>query len=315
MIAAAGVAWGTIPWFVRSIEPIPLAVGFLDAPLNVAPVTTVFWRVTLAAISMAAISMARRRFRTLFQVDRRTFGLLALNGVLLAVHWVLFFSALVLTDVAVAELLTYTGPVYVAALTPLVLGERFDSRVVLPIAVAVAGTALVLGPDLSFAGASAAPLGAGAALLAALGYAVLMLNTKRLLGAVRISAVMFWESLVASAVLLPGALLLPPPASSAEWASLGVLGVVHSVLVVFVFMAGLRRVRADHAAVLTYAEPVSAVLFASLFLGEPLAVTTVLGGAVVVAGGVMVARLTPTTGVEAPAAELMETERPPDREA
>jgi drug/metabolite transporter (DMT)-like permease len=49
-----------------------------------------------------------------------------------------------------------------------------------------------------------------------------------------------------------------------------------------------------------YAEPVSAVIFAAAFLGEPLTIRTVLGGLAVVLGGVLVARMEPLPGIEAP---------------
>jgi drug/metabolite transporter (DMT)-like permease len=53
----------------------------------------------------------------------------------------------------------------------------------------------------------------------------------------------------------------------------------------------MRRVRTDHVAILTYVEPVSAIVFAALLLGEALTLPTVLGGLMVVAGGLAVARL------------------------
>ena len=73
---------------------------------------------------------------------------------------------------------------------------------------------------------------------------------------------------------------------------------VHTAFAGFVFLGGLRRVRADHAAILTYVEPVSAVVFAALFLGESLTLPTIVGGALVVGGGVMVARMEARQGVE-----------------
>lgn len=56
--------------------------------------------------------------------------------------------------------------------------------------------------------------------------------------------------------------------------------------------------RTDHAAILTYVEPVSAVVFAALFLGESLTAATVIGGALVVTGGIVVARLEAREGLE-----------------
>jgi len=64
-----------------------------------------------------------------------------------------------------------------------------------------------------------------------------------------------------------------------------------SALTGFLFLGGMRRVRTDHVAILTYVEPVSAVVLAAIFLGEPLTAATLVGGVLVVAGGVLVARI------------------------
>jgi drug/metabolite transporter (DMT)-like permease len=54
------------------------------------------------------------------------------------------------------------------------------------------------------------------------------------------------------------------------------------------YAEGLRRVRVEHASILGYLEPVSAPFYALLLLGEAPAATTVAGGALIVAAGVLV---------------------------
>ena len=76
-----------------------------------------------------------------------------------------------------------------------------------------------------------------------------------------------------------------------SYGALAVLGMVQTAFAGMLFLKGLRRVRTDHAAILTYTEPASAVVFAAAFLSEPLTVATVAGGLMVVAGGALVARL------------------------
>ena len=166
----------------------------------------------------------------------------------------LFFSGLRLAGVAVGEILGYMGPVFVAALTPLVLRERFDRRVVVPLALALGGTVVILvssmhgaryGPDVT--------LGAALAAASSLTYSLLILNSKRLLRGVSTVTLMTAENVTASVLLLPAALLLTGPAGPREWGALAVLALVHTVFTGFLFVSGLRRVRADHAAILTYA--------------------------------------------------------------
>ena len=289
LVAGAAVTWGIIPLLVRSVIASPFVI--------------VFWRVAFAAIAVIPLLLVHKRWTEFSRMPwRRRLGL-ALQGALLALNWVLFFTGLKLAPVAVAELLAYTGPVLVAALGPWVARERFDKRIIAPLALSLVGTAVILGPsraDLT----GAALLGAAAAFASAITYATLVLNAKRLLPGVSTELYMTIEWAVAGLVLLPFVLTQPAPHGAVAWGSLAVLGVVSTAITGFMFVSALRVVRADRAATLTYLEPASAVIFASLFLGEPLTVAVVAGGALIVGGGVLVARLEPeeTTGaaMEAP---------------
>ena len=101
-VVFAGLIWGTIPLVLRAADG--------------ASVVKVFYRVFFAAIAIAAVDArdadARREVTGLSRAQagcrsRR-------KGVILTLNWVLFLSALDLTNVATAELLGYTGPVFVA---------------------------------------------------------------------------------------------------------------------------------------------------------------------------------------------------------
>lgn len=276
LIAIAATMWGAIPIFVREVDASPLVV--------------VFWRVAFAlVVSVVALPFTGglASFRAL---TWKTKGALALQGALLALNWVLFFTGLQWADVAVAELLAYCGPVFVAALAPPVLGEAFDRRIVWPLALALGGTAVILLPHATTI-STRQLAGAAAAFASAFTYALLITNGKRLLRGVPLMVYMTAEWVVAGALLLPAALVLPGPDTAREWAALAALGIGATALTGIMFVSALRWVRADRAATLTYLEPTSAVLFAAAFLGEPLTATTVIGGGLVLTAGIVVARM------------------------
>jgi len=297
-IGFAGVIWGTIPLFVRMLDASPFIV--------------VFWRVAFGAAAVLVYLLVTRKMGELKRLNRRTVLALVAVGALLAANWVLFFGAFSLTQVAVVELVSYTGPVFVAALAPLIGKERYDRRIVLPLVLALGGTALIIGLGGLSLGTGGSYLGAGMAFCTALAYCGLMLTGKRLLGSISAPVLALGEYVVATILLSPAAFILPGPSSAKEWGALATLGVVHTTVAILIFFSGLRLVRADHAAVFTYAEPVTAVIFAAVFLAEPLGWVTAVGGAAVVAAGILVARMAPTTGMEAPAPVA---EGPPDAAA
>ena len=285
-IAAAGLVWGSIALFSRQV--------------GAAAVVIVFWRVTFAGLAIAAYLALRGRLGELVRLPTRRKLALAAMGSLLALNWVLFFSALKLTDVAVAVLLAYCGPIFVMAFAPLVTREPFDRRVVVPLVAALAGTTIIIGPrELQLSGGTHL-LGATLAFASAFTYAILVLNAKRLLRGIPTTVYMLGEDITAALVLLPLVIMTPGPATAVEWGSLVTLGVVHTAATGVLFLSALRTVRADHAAVLTYAEPVSAVVFAAIFLREPITPATVIGGLMVVLAGMRVARMGPAPGIETP---------------
>jgi drug/metabolite transporter (DMT)-like permease len=282
-VALAGVIWGTIPLVLNAADG--------------ASVIKVFYRVVFAAIALAAYMLATGRFSEITRLSRAKLLQVAGQGVILTLNWVLFLSALDRTNVATAELLGYTGPVFVAAFAPFVTGERFDARVLLPLSLALGGIVVILAPQgLAVAGGTEL-FGAVLAFLSALTYATLLLRSKKILRGISGAALMVVEYTVASAILLPFVAILysrgQGPTTAGAYAALVTLGVVHTAVAGIIFLGGLRATRTDHAAILTYAEPVAAVLFAAAFLGEALSAWTAVGGAMVVAGGLMVARLAP----------------------
>ncbi|MCE5192206.1 MAG: EamA family transporter, partial [Actinomycetia bacterium] len=260
----------------------------------------VFWRVAFAGIFVIVLLASRRRLGAFFGLPKRRRNAIIAMGALLSVNWMLYLGSLQLTKVSVAVLIGYCGPVFVAVLTPLIGHERFDRRLVAPLVLALGGIAIIVNPSTLSITSPRHLLGAGLALGSAVTYSLTILIGKRLLQGVPATVYTFGEYLGALAVLLPVVVFMKGPAQPVEWGALLVLGVVDTSLTGLLFLSGLRHVRADHAAVLTYAEPVSAIVFSAIFLNEPITLVTALGATLVVAGGAMVARMEPQQGLETP---------------
>jgi len=287
-VAVAGLIWGSIPLVLRAADG--------------ASVIKVFFRVFFAGVVIGGWMLVSGRWRELLGLERRKLLQVMVQGLILTLNWFLFLTALDLTTVATAELLGYTGPVFVAALAPIVTGERFDRRIVAPLVLAMGGIVVILAQHGLQVESSAEMLGAVLAFCSALTYATLLLRAKKILRGISSGSLMLLEYSVASTVLLPFVIAAylrgDGPSAQGSYAALVTLGVFHTAIAGFIFLGGLRRVRTDHAAILTYVEPVSAVMFAAAFLGEPLTTATVIGGALVVGGGIMVARLETREGIE-----------------
>jgi drug/metabolite transporter (DMT)-like permease len=280
-IALAGLIWGSIP-------------VVLDAAGGPAYVK-VFFRVAIAAAVVIAYQIVSGGLRELIGLPPKKWRQLIVQSLVLTLNWLLFFTALEFTTVATTELLGYTGPVFVAALAPLVTGEKFDRRILAPLLLALTGVAVILVPRGVELTSGRNMVGALLAFGSAFTYATLLLRSKKILRGVSSATLMTVEYVVAAIVLAPFVLAAglrgQVPTDAKSYVALVALGVVHTAFTSFLFLGGLRRVRTDQVAVLTYIEPVSAVVFAALFLRQPVTLEAVLGGTMVVVGGLLVARL------------------------
>jgi drug/metabolite transporter (DMT)-like permease len=270
LVAAVAVLWGSVGLVVRQID-LPAA-------------TLVAGRVWIAA---AALGLWLWRRDVTVGLRGRSPVRTVVNGAVLAVHWMCFIAALQRAPIGAVLLITYLAPVGIAALAPWVLGEPVRRATLVALALAVAGIALIAGPEAG-GGDAAGLLLAGAA---AATYVVVALLNKPLSGLHGGSSLAFLQLVVAGLVLVAPAAVAgwgSPGAASLLW--LVVLGLVHTALAVGVYLSALTRLPATQVAVLLYLEPVSAVLFGWVVLSEALPVTTVAGGALVVAAGAIVGR-------------------------
>jgi drug/metabolite transporter (DMT)-like permease len=197
-----------------------------------------------------------------------------------------YLNALLFASAGLVALLLYLYPVIVAVLSVLILRERLPRPKLLALILALAGTALTVGP----AGGQA--LGILLAISAAAIYSIYIIvgtQVMRQVSAVQSSAVIF-----ASAGAALGALLLFTgphwPRGAAGWAVIAAIVLVATVLPVVTFLAGLERIGPTNAALLSTLEPVVTIVLATLFLHEQLQPLTLLGGALVLAAVALLTR-------------------------
>jgi DME family drug/metabolite transporter len=272
IVAGLATAWGLIAIIVRELD-------------GIAPMVIVFFRVALAGAAVAAVLALTGRGELLRWPGRAVLGL----GVLLAVHWSLYFSAINHTSVASAVLITYAAPIFMAVLAAILLREHVPRVSVVALAVSLGGVAAIsLAGGGGGDGEAVRLAGVILALLAAITYAFLIVSLKRFAGAIEPVTVVFWQSVAATAVLAPAAAVAPPDLDAESAGYLLALGVALTGVTGVLYVAALRWIAATTAGILAYMEPVSAALLAAALLGEHLTLPVVLGGAAIVGAGVAV---------------------------
>jgi drug/metabolite transporter, DME family len=282
LIAIAAASWGTtgatMTLLSREAAVSPLLVGWsrlaIAAPVLVAAAAGVG--------RFGARDPGRSPWPSLADLP-----LCAALGLAMAAYQVCYFRAVTLVGVAPAALLAIcSAPLLIAVLAALFLGERLTPVVRLSLGMAVAGTALLVVGPRGF-GESAGHFGLGAllALGAGVSYAVYAVAAKGLLARVTPLAVAAITFALAALFLAPALLVEPAPARAlaAGWPLLLYLGIGPTAAAYVMFTAGLGRVPATAAGIVSLLEPLTATTLGLLVFGERLGPLGVTGAALLLA--------------------------------
>lgn len=272
MTAVSAICFSTLPIF---------AVSAYRAGANVTTVLGI--RFLLAGLILWGLLLASRRPLP----DLRTGLLLFLmGGAGYTTMSVLYLSSVEQDRLSpsLAALLLYTYPAIVALEARLFDKYNLTVQQVGALLVTLAGTALVLVAPGS--GTRFTPAGAALALGAALVYATYILFGSRVTRRTHPLAATTYVSTAAAIVFLGGGALageLVPMALPGWWAA-GGMALVATVMAVVLFFAGIERVGPARASIISTLEPVGTVALSVALFGEALAVTQMVGGAMVLGG-------------------------------
>ena len=205
--------------------------------------------------------------------------LLVLSGAGIGFNWILMFQAYRYTSIANATLSYYLAPVFVVLLSPLLLKERLTAVKTGCILGALCGMFLIMGAGTGEGSNHAAGIGygIGAAVLYA-GVIILNKFVKGLSGLIttliQISSatlILFLYLLITGEVRVAGIDLRSA-------VLLLILGLFHTGLAFLMYFTGMKKLKGQTAAVLSYIDPISAILMSGIFLGEGLTLSQILGG-------------------------------------
>ena len=259
--------WGTIGLFRRFI-PLPSA--------SLAAV-----RALGGVICLLLWTLLRRQRISMLSLRNNALPLL-LSGSFIGANWILLFEAYRYTSVAVATLCYYMAPMIVMLLSPLLLRERLTGRKLACLAVSLIGMTMVSGV---FSSNDANSLrGVLLGLAAAAFYASVILANKRISGVSPMDRTIA-QLAVAAAVALPYALMTEDISALALNANaafmLLIVIIVHTGLAYALYFSSMDHLPAQTAALMSYIDPISAILLSALVLKERMPPLTIIGTALV----------------------------------
>lgn len=256
--------------------------GYIVSHISIESSQIVLMRTLLGGIALTGLVLLRGGFDKESICAERTS--LALGGIALGLNWVALFEAYRQLNVSLATLLYYVGPILVLLFSPILFREKLSKRKAISVAIVASGLVCISG---SIVVAGMRPTGILLAMLSAICYALLIIFNKKIVrtSGMQTAAV---ELDVAFVVVSLYTLCTAgiPTITAGDVPYLLVIGLVNTGLAYLLYFSGLQKLSGQSVALISYIDPVSALIFSALLLHE--AMTPVqLVGALAIIGGAM----------------------------
>ena len=209
---------------------------------------------------------------------------LLLGGSVLGLNWVALFEAYRQLNVSLATLIYYVGPILVLLFSPLLFREKLNSRKITSVVLVAVGLVCISG---SIALRGMSMRGLLTAVVSALFYAAVIIFNKRITHTGGLQTAALELDIAFVIVLIYMMLTVGPPhpaVSDIPW--IAVIGLVNTGLAYLLYFSGLQKLPAQSAALISYVDPVSALVFSALFLHETMTPVQILGAVLIIGGAV-----------------------------
>ena len=265
MLITSMMIFGTIGLFVRNI---PLRSGEIA-----------LYRACFAAL-LIGIYLVVTKQKISFSEIKSSLPILIISGIAMGINWILLFEAYKYTTVSVATLSYYFAPVIVTVICPILFREKMTAKQWICFIMSTIGLVLITGiGDLS--SGKGHLIGVLFGLGAACFYASVVLFNKFIKGVDGIART-FLQFLSAIIILVPYVILTGGTTifslNVKGWGFLLIVGLVHTGITYCMYFSSLKELPGQKAAILSYIDPLVAVIVSVVFLSEKMTLIQIIGG-------------------------------------
>lgn len=258
------ILWGSIGLFTRYIDLTPVQLAFSRAVL---------------AGSVLMLINGKQSIR-ISKLNRRSVVLYVISGALIGIAWVALFYGYTHTTIASAVIIYNMCPVYVMLAAPIVLNEKRSRVQTVVIILSLIGLVLIVGaPSMSQNDMFGKIMSGGSGLL----YAIIVLINRKIKVKLSSNTATSIQMLSASVILLPfalntGIITSISGLNQRAFIMTVILGIIHTGLAYTLYFSTYQEMESIDIVVYSYLEPMFALMFSVIFLGEALKMLQMLGG-------------------------------------
>ncbi|MCM1136028.1 MAG: DMT family transporter [Clostridium sp.] len=268
MLSISMAIFGTLGLFTRNI-----AVRSGELAL---------YRAILAAALIIVYLLATKQ-KINFKSIKKELLLLLASGAAMGINWILLFEAYKYTTISAATLSYYFAPVIVTVVCPFLFHEKLTGRQILCFVMSTIGLVLIIGIS-NLGGQSADLKGILFGLGAAAFYAMVILLNKFIknVPGIHRTLLQFFSAIL---ILIPYVACTGGSSlgtlDGVGWVCLLIVGLLHTGVTYCMYFSALKELKGQEAAILSYIDPLVAVLASVLILGEHMTFLQLLGGCLI----------------------------------
>ncbi len=259
--------------------------GIVASNISLHSYQIVFLRTLLGSIFLIVIFFSSKRKITA-NVHITDLVYIGISGMAMGASWILLYEAYRQIGVSISSLLYYCGPVIVMILSPLLFKERLTAPKVIGFLLVLVGIFLVNGYSADTLNIFGVALG----LLSAVMYSVMVMANKKAENIIGMENSLLQLTTafltVAIFVFCKNGITFPTiRVNDIIWIS--VLGLVNTGLGCYFYFSSIGNLPVQSVAVLGYIEPLSAVIFSVVILGEVILPLQIVGAVLIIGGAVI----------------------------
>ncbi|MBP2833968.1 DMT family transporter [Aquimarina sp. U1-2] len=213
-----------------------------------------------------------------FRTKSKDRPMIILSGILMGLHWITYFYALKLSNVAIGMLSIFTYPVITALLEPILLKTKFEKIHLLLTLLVLIGIYFLV-PDLNFEDSYTKAVILG--VISALCYALRNIIMKTKVGDYNGSVLMWYQLVVVSIVLFPFLCIADSSGIQEQWLPTLTLALLTTAIGHTLFLNSFKRFSITTASIISSVQPVYGIIIGMIFLNEIPVLSTIIGGVLI----------------------------------
>ncbi len=260
--------------------------GLIIRWLALPAVVVLFYSSLIASFTVPVVLNVRGEFA--LSGVREVWWLFALLAVSSITNNISYFYSLGHTTVSNAVFTHYTAPLLVAVLAPLMIAERILKVTLISLPIAALGMVMIVLSEGGLRTTSGDMSGIAAGMVSGIAYAFIIIFSRKLSRMLlhhQAVVIILWTTTLVTA---PWALTMDYHLHYRTAGLLLITGLMHSTLAPLLYYSALKKVMAQHAAILGYMEPLAAIPLAYLFLSETPTFVAFIGGLLILFSGYLV---------------------------